>query len=54
MNDEQVPLASDMTAEEILRELEDLWLTSSGDSAGHGWTREELHERPSVVDTNII
>ena len=41
-------LASDMTAEEILGELEDLWRTSSGDSAGRGWTREEIHERSGV------
>lgn len=41
-------LASEMTSEEILGELEQLWRTSSGDSAGRGWTREELHERTSV------
>lgn len=41
-------LASEMTAEEILGELEHLWRTSSGDSAGIGWTREDLHERASV------
>lgn len=41
-------LASDMTAEEILGELEHLWRASPGDSAGRGWTREDLHERAGV------
>ena len=48
MNDKRRQLASDITAEEILRELGDLWRTSSGDSAGRGRIGEELHERPSV------
>jgi len=33
-----------MIAEETLGELEHLWHTSPGDSAGP-WTREEIHER---------
>ena len=41
-------LASEMTSEEILGELEHLWSTSSGDSSGRRWTREELHERAGV------
>ena len=41
-------LTSEMTAEEILGELEHLWRTSPGDSAGRRWTREELHERAGV------
>ena len=41
-------LASDLSSDEILRELEDLWATGEGDSGGRGWTREELHERSGV------
>jgi hypothetical protein len=41
-------ISSEMTADEILVELEQLWRTSSGDSAGRSWTREELHERANV------
>lgn len=41
-------MASDLSSEEVLRELNGLWEESSGDSGGRGWTREELHERPGV------
>ena len=41
-------ISSEMTADEILVELEQLWRTSSGDSTGRSWTREELHERANV------
>lgn len=41
-------LASQMSAEEILGELEHLWRTSAGDSAGRGWTRKDLHESATV------
>ena len=41
-------LASDLSPEEMLGELADLWATSSGDSGGRGWTREELHERSGI------
>ena len=35
-------------ANELLAELTELWRTSSGDSRGVVWTREELHERSNV------
>ena len=38
-------LTSDISTEEALAELEELWRTSSGNSAGKRWTREEIHER---------
>ena len=38
-------LTSDISTEEALAELEELWRTSSGSSAGKRWTREEIHER---------
>lgn len=41
-------LAADLSAEEVLGELENLWQTSAGDSAGRSWTREDLHERTGV------
>ena len=41
-------VASDMSTEEILQELEVLWAAGSGNSEGRRWTREELHERTNV------
>lgn len=41
-------VASDLSSDEILRELNVLWENSSGDSGGRRWTREELHERTNV------
>ena len=41
-------VASDMSTEEILQELELLWESGSGNSEGRRWTREELHERTNV------
>jgi hypothetical protein len=41
-------LASDLSPEEILVELNALWSASVGDSGGQRWKREELHERTSV------
>ena len=41
-------VASDMSTEEILQELEFLWETGSGKSEGRRWTREELHERTNL------
>ena len=40
-------VASDLSSEEILRELNTLW-EHPGDSGGRRWTREELHERHRV------
>ena len=40
--------ASDLSPEETLAELADLWAVSSGDSSGRPWTREELHERSGI------
>ena len=37
-------LASDLSPEETLAELADLWAISNGDSRGRPWTREELHD----------
>jgi hypothetical protein len=41
-------LASDLSPDEILVELNALWSTSTADSGGKRWTREELHERAGV------
>lgn len=41
-------VTSDLSSDEILRELHAQWEKSSGDSGGKRWTREELHERTSV------
>jgi hypothetical protein len=41
-------VASDLSPDEIVRELNALWENGSGDSAGKRWTREELHERSGV------
>jgi hypothetical protein len=41
-------VASDLSSEEILRELKTLWEEHPGDSGGRQWTREELHERHRV------
>ena len=41
-------VASDLSPEEFLRELNSLWEEGSGDSSGRSWTREDLHERSSV------
>ena len=41
-------ITSQMTTDEILGELEQLWRSSSGDSAGRSWTREELYERAGI------
>ena len=41
-------VASDLSSDEILRELNNLWENGSGDSGGRRWTREELHERTRV------
>ena len=41
-------LASDVSSDEILPELEHLWAATAGDSGGCGWTREELHERSGL------
>ena len=41
-------VVSDLSSDEILRELHEQWEKSSGDSRGQRWTREELHERTSV------
>ena len=41
-------VASDLSSDEILLELNALWERGSGDSRGVRWTREELHERTSV------
>jgi hypothetical protein len=38
-------VASDLSSEELLAELNASWEESTGDSAGRKWTREELHER---------
>jgi hypothetical protein len=41
-------VASDLSSDEILLELNALWEGGSGDSRGERWTREELHERTGV------
>jgi hypothetical protein len=41
-------VASELSPEEILRELSGLWEESSGDSRRRRWTREELHERTGL------
>jgi hypothetical protein len=41
-------IASEASTEEALRELELLWQTSLGHSAGRNWTRDELHERAGI------
>jgi hypothetical protein len=41
-------LASDLSPDEILTELNTLWNAHAGDSGGQRWTREELHERTGV------
>ena len=41
-------LASDLSAEDVIEELEGLWKNSAGTSKGRRWTREELHERSGV------
>jgi hypothetical protein len=48
IRDYLVELASDLSSQEILKELDDLWAASSGDSGGRSWTREDLHERTGV------
>lgn len=41
-------IASDLSSEDIVRELATLWEQGAGDSAGGRWTREELHERSLI------
>jgi len=38
-------LASERSSDEIIDELKKLWRSSSGNSAGKRWTREEIHDR---------
>jgi hypothetical protein len=38
-------LASERSSDEIIDELKKLWRSSSGNSAGNRWTREEIHDR---------
>jgi hypothetical protein len=40
--------AADPPSSGLIEELIELWRTSSGDSRGAVWTREELHERSDV------
>jgi len=35
-------------AKQMVKDLEEMWATSHGDSRGEKWTREELHERKDV------
>lgn len=41
-------LASDLSPDEILVELNSLWSASKADSGGKRWKREDLHERAGV------
>jgi hypothetical protein len=41
-------IASEVSPDEILAELSELWTTSNGDSSGRRWTRDELHERRGI------
>ncbi|MFN2441751.1 MAG: DUF6364 family protein [Thermoanaerobaculia bacterium] len=41
-------IAADLSPDEVLAELEDLWTRSAGESGGRGWTREELHARSGI------
>lgn len=36
-------IASQMAPEEIVRELDELWNATEGDSCGRAWSREELY-----------
>lgn len=47
-------VASDLSSDEILRELHKQWEKSSGDSRGQNWTREELHERAAFAGTDQL
>jgi len=40
--------ASEMSTEEVIRELRILWAVGGGHSGGRKWTREEMHERKDV------
>ncbi len=35
-------------AKQMIKDLQEMWATSHGDSRGEKWTREELHERKDV------
>ncbi|HEX8410896.1 MAG TPA: DUF6364 family protein [Thermoanaerobaculia bacterium] len=41
-------IASELSPDEVLAELNELWATSNGDSRQRSWTREELHERSGI------
>jgi hypothetical protein len=41
-------IAADLSTDEVLAELEDLWARSAGESDGRGWSREELHARSGI------
>jgi hypothetical protein len=41
-------IAADLSPDDVLAELEDLWTRGSGDSGGRVWTRQELHARSGV------
>lgn len=41
-------LTSQMSAEDMIAKLADLWSTGGGNSGGRTWTREELHERSDI------
>ncbi|HVR38566.1 MAG TPA: DUF6364 family protein [Thermoanaerobaculia bacterium] len=41
-------LASDLTPDEMLSELSELWASGGGNSGGRTWTREDLHERSGL------
>lgn len=32
-------------AKQLVKELEEMWATSHGDSRGEKWTRDEIHDR---------
>lgn len=41
-------LTSQMSAEDMITKLADLWNKGGGNSGGRTWTREELHERSDI------
>jgi hypothetical protein len=41
-------IALDVSADELIAELTDLWATNSSESGGSSWTRAEIHERSGL------
>ena len=41
-------LTSRMSADDLIKKLDELWNSGGGSSGGRAWTREELHERSGI------